>query len=61
MKNLTPMDYYGDEHLSNEEAAIRRYETNVAMRKIRENNNGEVLGHYVVDKETGDLIFVPNP
>lgn len=54
-----PMDHYGDEHLSAEEAATRRASDNISLRRLRENTKGTVVGHYVWDKENGCLKFVP--
>ena len=55
---ITPDSFYGDEHFSAEEAAVRRAEANNAMRRARENPRGKKLGHYV--SEDGKLKFVPN-
>lgn len=60
MMGLKPSDFYGDEHLSAEEAAQRRLATNEAMRRIRESpHKGKLLGHMVWNEDAKDFIFEP--
>lgn len=59
MFNLNPMDHYGDEHLSFEEARLRKIKTDIAVKRIRESGEGEVLGHFVYDHENQTEIFMP--
>jgi hypothetical protein len=58
---LKPSDYYGDEHLSAQEATERRLSTEQHMKRIRENQTGELLGSFKWDEETQDIKFTPNP
>lgn len=59
MLGLKPIDSYGDEHLSDEEARIRRNKTDIAMRKIRGNSEGnETLGHFVWNELLQDWDFI---
>lgn len=60
MMGLKPSDFYGDEHLSVEEARRRQLETNEAMRRIRESSDkGGLLGHMVWNEEAKDWLFEP--
>lgn len=56
---IKSIEHYGDEHLSAEEASIRRAKTKNTVRRMRESDKGEVIGHYIIDEETGDLKLIP--
>jgi len=56
---LSAIDGYGDEHLSSEELQDRRARDYVRKQRIGNEPRGEIIGHYVWDKETDSLKLIP--
>lgn len=58
---LNASDFYGDEHLSPQEANERNFKAQQAIQRQRDNTEGEVLGYYSWDFENDCLKFTVNP
>lgn len=60
MFGLSPIDSYGDEHLSQDELFARKQKDRQLQEDMKNNaDKGEILGHFQWDEELQDMKFTP--
>jgi hypothetical protein len=60
LTGISPIDHYGDEHLSPEELSNRKMKDRQFTERMRNNTEGEILGYFKWDEETNDMKFYSN-